>query len=1181
MTGMAALEPWEMPLDGIRLIEASAGTGKTYSITSLYLRLLLERGLAVEQILVVTFTNAAAEELGERIRRRLSQSLSMLDGHAGHDTETDPGFAAWLRARPDPDRDRAALRAALASLDQAAVSTIHGLAQRLLREQAFETGAPFEVELLEEESGLRLGAVQDFWRCWMADPAVGKGMRRLVLANWKGPEALLRDIGVRLDSDEVRLQPGAVGDPRQLEDALAALEEAHARLRTAHEAHADGLEEVMRQALEGMNKRSYKPEAIAQAMDELASVCRSGTPPLKVGGKLDLLSSGRILGGARKGFTPPEHPLFTPCQAYLDSLDRVKSIWNGCRAGFLRQAREAVRARVRERKARQGAMGFDDLLTALADALDAAGGGRLVEALRRRYPVAMIDEFQDTDAVQYRIFSRIYRDAGKDHGLFLIGDPKQAIYGFRGGDIHTYLRAAGDAGNRYCLETNWRSSRHLVEAFNRLFGRRDDVFVQEGIEYRPVNPSPRADEEPLLIGGERPVPMQFWRLRLTPGNSTKGRSPMILTDHARREAATHCARHVAWLLADNGTLGERRLRGGDIALLVRSHREGEVVREALREQGLASVAMGPESVFGTPEAEGLLALLEAVAACEDERLLRAVLGGDLMACDAGQLDAWLRDEVEWEKVLERFFDYRRLWEERGFIQAMMHLFHQEGLAERLLGDTQGERRLTNLFQLLELCQHASVRSPGIEPLLRWLREQVELRPQGEAQRLRLESDAELVRIVTMHAAKGLEYPVVYIPFPWSASESPKGPFLYHDAEGGTCLYLDGWGAAPAGVKEAWKRESLAEAMRLFYVAVTRASRLCILPWGRVNRGENSAFASLLYSGERMGDVELPEEEVLFGSLEEMSESCPRGMVVCDPPEPAAARPRSGEEPPLEARPFRGRVEGGWRVSSYSGLLRGGESDLPDFDAGARIESESARPDPVQALPAGARFGIFLHGLLEQIDFTDHSASAVTPLIERLSRRHGLQLDAGGQAGVLELLDRSLRTRLPGAGLALSDMPRGRRLDEMEFHFRVGSLSVHRLQAALAGQAGWEEAARGLQFGELHGLLHGFVDLIFEHQGRYHLADYKSNRLEGYGSAELEEAMQAHHYPLQALIYALALHRHLGSRLPGYDPDRHLGSVHYLFLRGMRPGTDRGIWHRPLSGALLMALEQAFGREVAA
>ena len=1166
------LDPLSMPLDGISLIEASAGTGKTFSITRLYLRLLLERELPVEKILVVTFTKAATEELRGRIRAAIDAARRILADSAGGDA--DPELRQWLEERADAG-DEQRLRLALASMDGAAVFTIHGFCQRVLTDHAFDTRMAFDLEFLDDEVALRRQAVEDFWRRRVADSHWTPPLLQRVLAQYPEPGAILQRIGPRL-ADPLALRPEVPGVDELAEEITAqssAWMAIHEELRGVWREEGTEVARLLREST-ALNRRIYNRGAVDKALAAVEVLCLSDWPLFEPGEKFELLSQKWMREKTKKGCHPPSHRLFSLCADYCEVLAKLEPLLVRFDAAFLQQARQWVREHLAGAKQRANQLYFDDLLQRLDDALAGDGGEVLAQRLRQQYPVAMIDEFQDTDAVQYRIFRAIYGRRAEGCGLCLIGDPKQAIYGFRGGDVFTYLAAAREADRRYSLATNWRASTALVEAVNTLFTRSADAFRQRGIDYRPVEASPRADAEPLRIDGGEPVPMQFWRLP-SPELGTA-----LQVDDARANAAAACADHIAMLLRPGGaTIGERPLRAADIAILLRTHRDVGVVQQALRERGIGSVSLAETSVFATDEARALRGLLQAVIHCEDEGLLRYALADGLLARPAGEIAALLADDDAWDAVQRRFFDYREIWRNRGFIQAFTRLFRDEGIAARLLATVAGERRLTNLLQLVELLQQASRLRPGLEVLLHWLDERIAGGDSADEAKLRLESDEGLVRIVTMHASKGLEYPVVYLPFPWSGRPADaKPPLFCHDDAGEPLLHFGG-----DGVEQAWRRvvaESTAEAIRLFYVAVTRAAKLCVMTWGKVNRMEHSALAWLL------GVDAKAEEAEIFAPLEALASQAPTAIALCDPPESArlVTSSTATAAPLLEPRVFAGSIQRHWRVNSYSGLIRGGGgADRPDYDHGVSGAAAVAADDPVQALPAGADFGLLVHQTLERLDFTAASPEVIGQCIERLSWRYGLAAlrQPQARAAATEMISRVLDTRLPVAGLRLRDLPRGRRIDELEFHFATDTLSPARLQRLLQPFPDWREAAEGLRFSAFEGLLHGYIDLVFERDGRYWLADYKSNRLDDYGGTALAAAMAAHHYPLQALIYALALHRHLRQRLPDYEPARHFGGVFYLFTRGMRPGGEAGIWFRPIDGKLLDALDIGFGGRVAA
>ena len=1193
---MKNLEPFRMPLQGVTLIEASAGTGKTYSITSLYLRLLLEQGLSVEEILVVTFTVAATEELRERIRKRIVQALDYLEAEdRSKCLEEDEALAGWLYRRNRAEEDAARLRAMLASMDSAAVFTIHGFCQRMLAEHAFESGLAFDQEFIESEDLLRLQAAQDFWRKWFGDETLHPLLAQWLYDRHGDPEQLLKTIAVRLGEPLSLLPetPPVEEIASGLVSTLETLEKAQGELKESWAEQHQAVVEILRHD-PALNRRSYGAGAVEKAIAAAEQLCASSTPLLEPLEKQELLCADTLAQKTKKGKVTPTNPFFEAAGAYTATQASLRAGLERLSVAFQKAARAFVQTHIEEHKRAAHQLYFNDLLLRMEESLQGEPGRGFARHLRRRYPVALIDEFQDTDAVQYSIFRAIYGAQESDTGLCLIGDPKQAIYGFRGGDIFTYLAAARDASRRYSLATNWRSGSRLVEAVNRLFGNREDAFLQPGIEYHAVEPSPRADDEPLLLEGAEPVPLQFWRLHAHEGNASlrkDGTFGSIRVGDARIEVAAQVAGHIATLLQPGrATLGGEPLQARDIAILVRRHKDTPYIREALRQRGINSVTLTEESVFSTEEAASLQHLLQAVIDCEDEGLLRYALADRLLGRTAREIDALLQDDNAWEPVQQRFFGYRELWRERGFIQAFQKLFREEGIAQRLLVDENGERRLANLLQLMELLQQAARIRPGMEELVRWLADERELAGKYEEAKLRLESDEGLVKIVTLHASKGLEYPVVYIPFPFADDVGRKEkPWFYHDAQGQPCLYLGGDEVLEAEAEQRAGEESLAERLRLLYVAVTRAARLCVLSWGKVNGAGKSALAWLLYPGDpgASGMKDL-DEQALFEPLERLSDQAPEAIEVRDPPpatspEPLAAGERERGSPP-RVRHFSAVIERNWRVSSYSALVRGGGSDQPDFDAApAERESQALPGDPIQALPAGSDFGLLTHKLLEELDFSRVEDEALREQIRRLSRRYGLPgLQEQGLGPMVEMIGNLLDTILPQAGISLRQLGSEERLDEMEFHFSVAAVAAPQmLQRILQSFPHWKQAADHLNFAAFRGLMHGYIDLVFRHGGRYYLADYKSNRLDDYGPEGVEEAMVAHHYPLQALIYSLALHRHLRQKLADYDPGHHFGGVFYLFTRGMRSGTGRGIWFRRPEPELLEALDQAFGRGVPA
>ncbi|MCP5351830.1 MAG: exodeoxyribonuclease V subunit beta [Chromatiales bacterium] len=1171
------LDPLTLPLDGLRLIEASAGTGKTFTIANLYLRQLLSTAHPVTALLVVTFTNAATAELRERIRARLVAALATLEGDGREDKflaalirEDDaPPPVADIPTRPTRSAARLRLRDALTRMDEAAIFTIHGFCQRVLADAAFESGAWFDAELGDNQGELLTEAVRDFWRqhFYPADAALAAWVKR----TWDDPDGLRHALTPLFQQPRVRVVPADAS--RVLDAAEADYANVLGRFliewRQAHEAVAAIV--YAEKTRLSQSQQNYCPERLDPLFIALHRFADARGP---LPANFDLLTRTRFDAAiGSRGQPVGDHPIFDlgqHVQDAADALDRAR------RAYWLGLAHAEVSAALARRKRELGLLGFEDLLSQLADALadpDPDHGAALAARIRLRFPVAMIDEFQDTDPLQYAIFSRVYlAPDATDTALYLIGDPKQAIYAFRGADVFTYMQARDhvtglvDADRRmFSLATNWRSTKALIDALNALFKRGDRPFHYTQIPYEPVGAGGNADRAPLTIDGERPTPLAGWLLDSEVGS----KGPKAWTrGAATRELARLTAAEIAQLLnlAELGkaVIGQRRLTPADCAVLVRSHREADQVRAALRAAGVASVYLSRDSVFETPEAASLQQLLLAVSQPWDRNAVRVALGGELVGLDAPALLALDADERAWEGHVETLHALHRRWRDAGFFAMFLTLLDHLKVTGQALARADGERRLTNLLQIAELMQVASAEHPGMLDLLGWLGAQRQSADgNNEAQQLRLESDAERVRIVTIHKSKGLQYPLVFLPFVGFGPSARRGEpdvLLYHDADNTLIADL---GSDQRDTHRAIRRtEELAEDMRLLYVALTRAQQRCYLGWGRLPDFADGALRHLLMPAASEADDLANDlaDEAIHAALRDLAiDGTP--AFEARPDETHRLRTGTAPEADASARVFSGELDDDWRVSSFTALAQSAEAppgadttERPDhdqIDAASQASgrgTDAAPPGRTRfAFPRGAHAGVLLHGVLEKLDF---SAADATALTATLTQRLPLQgFDADWAAALADWLLDALAAPF-GGGLRLRDLPRARRLDEMEFHYPLARLTPDALNGLFAADLD----TPALSFSPRRGLMKGYIDLVFEHGGRFHLADYKSNHLgddaAAYNQTALGEAMRAHRYDLQALIYAVALHRYLRLRVPGYRYDTHFGGIHYLFLRGM-------------------------------
>ncbi|MEO8645196.1 exodeoxyribonuclease V subunit beta [Pseudomonas sp.] len=1200
------------PLRGSQLIEASAGTGKTFTISALYLRLVLGHGaessgfgreLLPPQILVVTFTDAATKELRERIRTRLAEAARFFRD----ETSAPDSLIAELRAEYLPEQwPGCANRLDIAAqwMDEAAVSTIHSWCQRMLREHAFDSGSLFTQTLETDHSDLLGEVLRDYWRLFCY-PMQGDALN-WVRGNWGGPAALLPRVRGLFASERDSVEGK---EPAELiTECLQERRDALLELKMPWRQWADELLAICHQGIASksvdgrkMQARYFEPwfEKIRTwADDESLEQLDIGT------GFTRLTPEG--MAEAWKG-EPPSHP-------GLDAMPGLKASLDGLPtpdAAVLQHAAQWVGTRFEEEKRRRAEMGFDDMLLRLDAALQSDGGERLATLIREQFPVALIDEFQDTDPVQYRIFESIYRieDNNPECGLFLIGDPKQAIYAFRGADIYTYLRARqATAGRLHTLGTNFRSSHGMVRAVNHVFERAESRETGRGAflfrEKNGENPVPflpvesQGRKEVLHIDGQVVPALNIWHLCAD--------QPLSGAVY-RQQLAAACASEISALL-NGGQQGRagfiqdgkdfRGLLPADIAILVRDGKEAQAVRGELSARGVRSVYLSDkDSVFAAQEAHDLLTWLKACAEPDVERPLRAALACITLNLSLAELERLNQDELAWEARVMQFRHYRELWRKQGVLPMLRRLLHDFQLPQTLIMRSDGERVLTNLLHLSELLQQAAAELDGEQALIRHLSEHLALSGQaGEEQILRLESDEQLVKVVTIHKSKGLEYPLVFLPFICSAKpvDGSRLPLHYHDESGKAQVTL----RPTAELIVQADDERLAEDLRLLYVALTRAQHACWLGVTDLKRGNNnSSVLHLSALGYLLGGgVPLAESAGLKRWLEDLQQDCP-ALSYGEMPEVTVEHyhPPHNDATLLAPLIPKRKASENWWIASYSALRIGdsmsvGTDEAPESPQAQKLFDDE-RLDPqaprevvaggadIHRFPRGPSPGTFLHGLLEWAGDEGFVATpqAVEDAIARRCNRRGWE---GWITALSDWLQHLLTSPLHiGSGQApvvFEQLTQYR--VEMEFWFASHKVDVLKLDELVRQYTHNSVARVAAEPVLLNGMFKGFIDLTFEHDGRYYVADYKSNWLGVDDAAYTEQAMEQsildNRYDLQYVLYLLALHRQLKARLADYDYDRHVGGALYLFLRGTR-ASSQGVYFARPPRALIERLDRMF------
>ncbi len=1197
------LDVFNCPLDGISLIEASAGTGKTWNICGLYLRMLLEQDLDIQKILVVTFTNAATAELRERIRARILDTLEHLQGRPAPSDIFAPQLieAVARHSGKTPEQMAQRLEAALSFFDEAAIYTIHGFCQRALADAPLATGSPYGLELIADDGDLRREAVADFWRSHVAGGEIGQGLALFLNEKKDSPDKWSTILKRRQEKPLSRCDWPPDIDSTDLPHDHK-LDEAICLTADLWKNHREQVIETVIDGFAVLNKGIYKSDSVNEAAEIWDGALANGTKlpsGFNVESKARLLSSRYLAEKTKtdKKSQAPQHAFFDAAQTLIDIKINIDASLERLRLRLIRNMLAEAGPRLRQKKRARKVMAFDDILFNAWDALCNGQRPTLAATLRKRYPVALIDEFQDTDPLQCAIFMSIYDvvdESGNRGPLFLVSDPKQSIYSFRNADVHAYLHAKARTDRTFTLIENQRSVGGLIKACNALFAANPKCFILPGIEYVEVEegkkPRPTLIDQSETSATDKPL--RLWQL------PKEEDGHYLLRANAQERAVTSTAAEISRLLTEGAagriTIDERKLRAGDIAVLVRSHRQGSMIKQALGQVGVSSVDLSHESIFTSPDAEQLERVLQAVIDPRQQSLRRspllAALATELMGFDATGLQALAADENALADQTVRFEKLRADWLKHGFAFMFRRWMEIAGVSRRLLARPDGDRRLTNLLHLGELLHLSSTGNPAPNALLRWLSSERTEAAKGEEAQLRLESDRNLVQIVTIHKSKGLEYGIVFCPFLWdgfNSSNAKDGLLEYHDDQGDGILDFKPGAKDDKTLKEKRRDEAAAETIRLIYVALTRAVHRCYLiagcylyQYGKGDPSNTQSTRSLLNwlaagaNSNNYGnwtDAKTSAEDIEKAWLQIAATASPFiqiGEMPAGPGNPLRETRVSADALSVETPPS--HIDRGWRIGSFSGLIHNAqhESAASDHDARAIALEPTAVPadlakEDILLFPRGPSAGECIHAVFEKVDFTDETTWA--PVINRALDIHpprSFERLATTPPVQRQMLHRMLKDVLATEltnGVFLNRVARSRRINELGFDLRSSNVSATLLNRWLKSNG---YTIPRLEFDVPPRYLKGFIDLVFETGGRYYLIDWKSNHLgytqEDYSRKPMLAAMAAHGYHLQCLIYAVALHRYLGQRIPDYDYARHFGGVIYLFVRGVRPdwlGTD--------------------------
>ncbi len=1223
---MKPLDPFNIDLEKTTLIEASAGTGKTYTITTLFCRL-IAIGYPVESILVVTFTEAAAAELKLRVRQRVFDTMAQLldmsyknynceDQDDDKNDDHDDDLIQFLHQDQDVPLICQRFSHALNCFDQSPIMTIHSFCMKILKEHAFESSSFFDIELVPDRSMFLNQVSHDFFMTHV------NNLDTLFLSYLKlrqiTPQSFITYSGKIVSRKDLVIKPLK----KEFEDIF---HEYRQILKKIHHTLLTESEQIAQLILnhKGVDKRSYAKRYVPAWLEKscIKLDLRGKNTLFKMTEKGDALykfTQTRIAQKTKAGVVPPEHELFDLCEKLLKFNPVFENNLISLKIKFLdffNSEREKI-------KLSQGVCFFDDLVNDLAAALENQGNQdplKLQYSVRQNYKACLIDEFQDTDPRQYEIFSRLFSSQFWDGGntpFFMIGDPKQAIYAFRGGDIFAYLKASRECDQSFTLEKNYRSAPLLVKGINELFSKSaaqgsSGPFLFEQIQFSKVL-TPLGAVDFLMKKRQIVPPLQFCFLKRD-ANISLDRQGFISKGTASKIIPGIVAKDIVSLLESGNTLLNKqtsnleKISPKDIAVLVRTNKQSQQVQKALSDFNVPSYMSGSGSVFDSAQALDLNIVLWAVYNPGDSSYIRAALCTSVFGFTSKDIIELNESQDLLYQWQESFSSYKETWKSKGFASMVMELLHND-MAFLNANPALDQRGMTNFYHLVELISKKSIKEKlSLYYLLKWYARQLskELRDEAssrlQSDELRLETDKEAVAIVTIHKSKGLEYPIVYLPYLWEGQRKPPSENIsFHDPDIDHGLTLDLGSVDIANSQICFQTEDFAEQRRLLYVALTRASAMCRVLWGGFNTIETSALGSMLHgSNDTNGDKNgCKDDQTMINDLEQIKALAYKSILIehyaAQSINPFMDQTRL-KMIDLSAKKISGRIQSVWKMSSFSGISHTiSDQDVllnPKNMNSKNLNRDDLNPSILNQdkleinkekslitllnFPKGAGAGDLFHSIFETLDFTNYYKE-INGEVQRKFDQFGFSnpdMIKPAETSIREVLATKLVTK--NYEFCLKEIKQDQRFNEMEFIFSVNSFKITSIIKALNNSgksdskfktSGYLKNLSRLTTQSLKGFIKGFIDLVIHHKGKWYIVDYKSNYLghtyEHYSQDAMFDAMSQHHYFLQYYIYTMALHRYLKLRLKDYDYDTHFGGVFYLFIRGMHPkfASKYGVFH---------------------
>jgi exodeoxyribonuclease V beta subunit len=1154
-------------LIGQNIVEASAGTGKTYSITGLFLRFLVEEEMPIEKILTVTFTKAATSELKAKIRGRITEALEYINSGGTGNAEID--------CIKNKNNSSELLRKALLNFDDAAVYTIHSFCGRMLKENAFESGIRFDSEIVDNDMMIIDQIAEDFWR-----REIVNGSRLLLeyfITNKITIDNFKTIVKNKINFPGLEIIPSVSAvNIDELDGALSK------KLAGIKKMWNERRNEIISKlgAGSGINRQSYTSKIVGEMITLMDNLDADNFDADNFDNdRFQRFAQSYVSSKPANNDVAPADEFFGLCEEFLfpNPLHQVYVAFCRKLADETGRLRSVIAEKNRVRTS-------GDLIADLSRAIDSDAGAKLVTSIRNKFGAALIDEFQDTDPLQWNIFNKVFLDGNRP--LFLIGDPKQSIYKFRGADVNSYF-AASDAVNdnkKFTLKYNYRSEKNLIAAVNLIFNF-PESFHTKKIAFDPAEyPAEKVKEERLEIDGKNEqAPFSFWFIDKVNNETLSSSQAELIIENAVVGEIVRLLNlkkegKLKYYEYDSLSRMEKEINfsAGKIAVLVRTNKQGRSMCAALRMKNIPAVMVDKESVYKSEEAIVMERLLAAIVSPKDLSLLRAALATGLFGAEckevreallssgkselelkrfcAAEIDELSENESQLSAIIEKIFAYELDWRKNGFFGMFKRFLAENRAVEELLKYRDGERRVTNILHLAELLNKessASALSP--DGLLKYLRGRMQ-DEQGspEESELRMESDENAVQVVTSHKSKGMQYPVVFCPYLWrtTANSGKNNPPVFHEERR---IKMDMGSDNIEENTARWREEELEDDLRLAYVALTRAKSRCYMAWGYINKTSDSALFYLFHTHRNTESADTNAFD-LKDDLQKIFSGNEKLISFSDIPEKNnLIYAHVNGDNTLSLRTLSRIIERPDHLHSFTEMSSGqrrivSSADRDEFAEDNEFPS-SGSANTILNLRGGAATGQCLHSIFENISFQKNKNDEI---IVNLLAEYGF--DTTDKQCVDRMIDDVLGVKLiPGDDeFSLSMLTDKEKIHEVEFYYPVVRNVRETMARALDNKnSDPEDAGNTLIKG---GYMTGFIDMIFRHNGKYYLVDWKSNKAGqsrmDYTPERLKNIMEADRYNMQLAIYTVALDCYLAVTKKDYDYDKDFGGVFYIFLRGV-------------------------------